>query len=233
MRSPALLLCLAAVLSACGGLASAPSGDLEDGWTDLFDGATLEGWHGYASTSRPAGWSVEDGILTFTPVEGASDIVAPGTYDDFELEVEWSIGECGNSGVLYRGEESVDSAPIWRTALEMQLLDDACHPDAAYPSHRAGALYDLYTPTEVAVRPAGAWNTSRIVADGPTIEHWLNGRRIIEAEQGSPEWNARVAASKFRDGSDFPGYGTRRSGIIGLQNHGDPVRFRAVRIRTL
>ena len=71
---------------------------------------------------------------------------------------------------------------------------DACHPDAAYPSHRAGALYDLYTPTEVAVRPAGAWNTSRIVADGPTIEHWLNGRRIIEAAQGSAEWNARSTA---------------------------------------
>lgn len=226
-----LLLLVSAALAACAGGAggAAPTDD----WVDLFDGQSLDGWHGYASEDVPSAWSVEEGVLTFTPGTGdGGDLVAPGTYGDFELEVEWQLAACGNSGVFYRGEEDADLAPIYRTALELQLLDDTCHPDAAYPSHRAGGLYDLYTPTADVDRP-GDWNTSRLVARGDRIEHYLNGTKIVDAEQGSADWDARVAVSKFRNAEAFPGYGTRRSGIVGLQDHGDTLRVRTVRIRTL
>lgn len=237
MTPRALLFALAVPLAACGGLVGGADGldgasPAQDTWVDLFDGASLDGWHGYARTDVPAAWSVEDGILTLSPgTDDGGDLVAPGTYDDFELEVEWRIAECGNSGILYRGEESEAMAPIYRTALELQLLDN-CHPDGQYPSHQNGALYDLYTPTADASRP-GDWNTSRVVADGASIEHWLNGEQIVEAEQGSAAWDARVAVSKFRNAESFPAYGTRRSGIIGIQDHGDRLEVRSVRVRSL
>ena len=231
------------VLAGCGGLAGcrAPASGADEagaraeaGWTDLFDGETLDGWTGYATDAVPDGWAVVDGVMTLTPDGGSwdADLVAPGTYGDFELEVEWKVQACGNSGVFYRGEEAADLAPIWRTSLEMQVLDDTCHPDGRYPSHRAGGLYDLYAPAEGALRP-GDWNTSRVVADGARIEHWLNGRKVVEATQGSADWDARLAVSKFRDGEAFPAYGTRRAGLVGLQDHGDTLRVRAVRIRPL
>jgi len=215
-------------LAACAGPGSATA----SGWTDLFDGTSLDGWHGYASADVPAAWTVQDGVLALSHETGeGGDLVAPGTYGDFELEVVWKIAECGNSGILYRGEEAAELAPIYRTALEMQVLDN-CHSDGRYPSHRNGALYDLYTPAEDASRP-GDWNTSRIVARGPHIEHWLNGRKIVEAEQGSDDWASRLSVSKFRDGEAFPAYGTRRAGLIGLQDHGDDLWVRSVRVRSL
>ena len=237
MRAPTILLAALLVpLAACGGAEGAASPEpAATGWVDLFDGATLDGWHGYASDAVPGGWSVIDGVMTLTPDGGDwdADLVADGTWADFELEVEWQIAPCGNSGILYRGEESAERAPIWRTSLEAQILDDTCHPDAQYPSHRAGGLYDLYVPETDGPAEGGVWHTTRIVADGDRIEQFLNGTRVVVAEQGSADWDARVAVSKFRDGAAFPGYGTRRSGLIGLQDHGDTLRVRAVRIRTL
>ena len=229
------LLLLAVLIAGCTGVNSeAPrplaAPDASD-WTELFDGEGLDGWHGYAAAEPPSAWTVEGGVLTFTPGGGGGDLIAPGTWGDFELEVEWRLAACGNSGVFYRGEESADLAPVWRTALEAQLLDDACHPDGVYPSHRAGALYDLYAPSPVP--PADGWRTLRVVADGDRVEHWLDGQRVVSAVQGSAEWDARLAVSKFRDGDAFPAYGTRRAGLVGLQDHGDTLRVRAVRIRPL
>lgn len=201
----------------------------------LFDGETLDGWHGYNRADTPAGWGVEDGAIHLTPGSGdGGDLIADGSYDDFELEMEWKVADCGNSGIFYRGEEDAALDNFYQTALELQVLDDACHPDAAYPSHRAGAIYDLYVPADLeAVRPAGEWNRVRVVARGPHVEHWLNGVKLVEAEAGSAGWNARVAASKFRDGAAFPAYGTRLGGAIGVQDHGDAVWYRNVRIRPL
>ena len=229
---PALLLAL--LLGACApppavGEAEAVDGD---GWTPLFDGETLDGWHGYNRADVPAAWSAADGEIRFTPGPDGGDLIADGTYDDFELELEWKLAACGNSGVFYRGEEGPALDAPWRTALEYQLLDDACNPDGAYPSHRAGALYDLYVPAASVARPA-QWNRTRIVADGDRIEHWLNGERVVTAEQGGAGWAARVAASKFRDADAFPAYGVRRGGVVGLQDHGDALQVRSVRIRPL
>ena len=231
-----LAACVGATTGADGAPANGAPADDASGWVELFDGVTLDGWTGYATDALPDGWTVQDGAMVLTPDGGEwdADLVAPGgPYADFELEVEWQVQPCGNSGVFYRGEEAPDLAPIWRTALEMQILDDGCHPDGRFPSHRAGGLYDLYTPAADALRPQGQWNAARVVADGDRIEHWLNGRRVVTAEQGSAEWRARLAVSKFRDAETFPGYGERRSGFVGLQDHGDTLRVRRVRIRAL
>ena len=213
---------------------SAPTGaDPDAGWVSLFDGETLDGWRGYNRTDAPSGWRVDEGAIHFQPGGEGGDLITDAVYEDFELEVEWKVAPCGNSGLFYTVEESAQLDVPWRTGLEMQVLDDACHADARYPSHRAGALYDLYTPLAQAVRPGGEWNQARIVVRDGRIEHWLNGQLVVEAEQGSADWDARVAASKFRDGAAFPAYGTRTRGAIGVQDHGDPVWFRALRIRRL
>ena len=230
--SPSVRLAFAAALiAACGGCASprAPSAPpepaAEGDWTDLTD---PRHWSSYGADTFPSGWSLDGGALARGADGDGGDIVTREPYADFELTVEWQVAPCGNSGIFYRGAPGAEY--VWNTSPEMQVLDDACHDDAQYPSHRAGAVYDLYTPTASVARPGGEWNVARIVADGPHVEHWLNGTKVAEYEQGSPEWAARVAASKFRD---EPGFGTHRTGLIGLQDHGDLVRFRSIRIRRL
>ncbi len=198
------------------------------GWDVLFDGSDLSAWHGYGQDGVPAVWRIEDGTLHSAPGGEGGDIVTREEYGDFELALGWKISPCGNSGIFYRGAEGQDY--IWRTAPEMQVLDDACHSDARFPSHRAGSNYDLYMATPDVVRPAGEWNEVRIVARGPHVEHWLNGQKVVEYEQGSKAWSSRVAASKFRE---MPDYGTHMRGVIGLQDHGDPVWYRDIRVRRL
>ncbi len=201
-----------------------PAGAL-DGWTDLTD---PRHWRSYSSDAFPSGWALVDDAIARTSSGDGGDIVTRESYADFELELEWKVAPCGNSGIFYRGAEGAEF--IWNTSPEMQVLDDTCHDDAAYPSHRAGAVYDLYTPAADVARPGGEWNAVRLVARGAHVEHWLNGVKVAEYEQGSDDWNARVAASKFRD---EPGFGTHRAGLIGLQDHGDLVWFRTIRIRRL
>ena len=202
-------------------------------WVDLFDGETLAGWHGIGQTAAPSAWRVTDGAIHLVPGDGdGGDLVADGTYGDFELELEWKVAPCGNSGVFYRGAEQ-EGQEIYASAPEYQVLDDACHPDARFPSHRAGSVYDLYTATPGAVRAGGEWNEARIVARGGHVEHWLNGIQAAAAEIGSADWQARLAASKFRDPADFPGFGSYAAGVIAVQDHGDEVWYRHVRIRPL
>ena len=208
--------------AASGAASDAASGGA---WTDLTDPRY---WRSYGTDTFPSGWVLEDGALARTDTGEGGDIVTREAYGDFELELEWKVAPCGNSGIFYRGAEGAEY--VWNTAPEMQVLDDTCHEDAQYPSHRAGAVYDLYTPSADVARPGGEWNAVRIVARGPHVEHWLNGTRIAEYEQGSDDWNARIQASKFRD---EPGFGTHLSGLIGLQDHGDLVWYRNIRIRRL
>ncbi len=198
------------------------------GWRLLFDGETLAGWRGYRRDSVPTGWRAEEGTLHFAPGGDGGDIVTLETFGSFELALDWKVAPGGNSGIFYWGQESHPA--IWHTAIEMQVLDDSGHADAATPSHRAGAVYDLYAPPEGIVHPAGEWNSVRIVADGPHAEHWLNGTRVADFEHDSSDWKRRVAASKF---AAFPDFARVRHGLIGLQDHGDPVWYRNVKIRTL
>ena len=194
-------------------------------WRLLFDG-TLEGWRGYQRADAPGGWSVEDGILTFTPGVDGGDLMTAQQFGDFELALEWKIGEGGNSGIFYRATEA-ERAPYW-TGPEFQILHNAGHPDGAAPETSAGSNYALHPPAEDVTRPVGEWNSVRIVLDGAQVQHWMNDVKIVEYELWTDEWRALVAGTKF---ADWPRYGMAPSGHIGLQDHGNPVWFRNIRIR--
>jgi hypothetical protein len=223
-------LSLTAVLVA----ASAPPNTLtpeekSQGWTLLFDGKTTSGWRGYNSQQMPDGWSVVDGALVRTGKGG--DIITVDTFDSFDLTFDWRIAKNGNSGVFFHVAEGPELGSVWHTGPEYQLLDDAGHPDAQNgPDRLAGANYALHPPATNVTRAVGAWNESRILVKGTHVEHWLNGEKVVEYELGSPDWERRVAASKF---VKTPRYGREKRGHIALQDHGDEVAFRTIKIRRL
>jgi hypothetical protein len=210
-----------------GGTVAASTGDSAGSdWRTLFDGKSTAGWRGYRSQTVPAGWRVEDGLLTRAGSGG--DLITTDKFGNFDLALEWKVAPGGNSGVMYRATE--DAERPYETGIEMQVLDDAKHADGKSPLTSAGALYGLYPARPGVVKPAGEWNAARVVVNGNHVEHWLNGVKVVEAEIGSPDWNARVAASKF---AEWPGYGKAREGHIVLQDHGDRVQYRNIRIRAL
>ncbi len=194
------------------------------GWMLLFDGETLAGWRSYQRESLEAGWAVVDGTLAWT--ERGGDIVTIEEYGDFELELEWRVEAGGNSGIFIRAGET--EPYIFMTAPEMQVLDDAGHRDGQSPLTSAGSNYGLHPAPAGAVKPAGEWNHARIRVAGQEVSQWLNGVHVVTYELGSEDWRARVAASKF---ARWPAYGTLESGHIGLQDHGDPVAYRNIKIR--
>ena len=201
------------------------AGERAAGWRLLFDGSTTQGWRNYGKTGI-TGWQVVDGALTRTGPGG--DIITADKYRNFELIADWKIAEGGNSGIFYRAVESTD--PIYYSAPEMQVLDDAKHNDGRSEMTSAGSNFALYPARRGAVKPAGQWNTARLVVNGNHVEHWLNDVKLVEYELGSPEWKERVAKSKF---NAWPAYGKAAEGYIGLQEHGDWVAFRNIRVRRL
>ena len=196
------------------------------GWRLLFDGRTMNAWRGFKQAGMPDGWRIVDGALT--RVGSGGDIITRDQFADFELSIDWRIASGGNSGIMYRVTEQDDAT--YRSGPEMQVLDDARHPDGKSRLTAAGSLYGLYPAPEGAVRPAGQWNTARIVVNGHRVEHWLNGIKTVEYELLGEEWRQKVAASKF---SEWPRYGQASRGHIALQDHGDLVSFRNIKIRTL
>jgi hypothetical protein len=193
------------------------------GWRLLFDGRTTAGWRGFRQTTMPAGWEVLDGALT--RVGGGGDIVTVDEFADFELALEWRIAPGGNSGIMYRVSEAGEATHL--TGPEMQVLDNAGHADGRNPLSSAGACYGLYAPAADVTHPIGSWNAVRIVAAGPRVEHWLNGTRIVAYEIGSADWLARLESSPF---FGVPGYGRAARGRVALQDHGDRVEYRSIRI---
>jgi hypothetical protein len=196
------------------------------GWKLLFDGETTRGWRGFRRSDMPDGWQAVDGELR--RVGRAGDIVTIEQFDDFELSIDWKVAEGGNSGIMFRVSEEWNST--WKSGPEMQVLDDERHPDGQRRETSAGSDYALHAAPAGVVRPAGEWNTARIVARGAHIEHWLNGVKVVEYELWTPAWEAQVAASKF---DTLPGYGRQRRGYIALQDHGDWVAYRDIKIRPL
>ena len=197
------------------------------GWRLLFDGRTTAGWRGYKSQDVPAAWKVVDGVLT---KEGKSDdLVSRDQFSDFELALDWKLAPGGNAGVFYRGTEEYEH--IYWSAPEYQLLDDALHPDGKSRLTAAGAAYGLYPSPAGIVKPAGQWNATRLVVKGAHVEHWLNGTKLLEYELGSPDWAAKVKASKFKD---WPNYGRAQKGLIGIQgDHEGLLQLRNIRIHEL
>tara|TARA_B100000674_G_scaffold36558_1_gene25596 strand:- start:611 stop:1861 length:1251 start_codon:yes stop_codon:yes gene_type:complete len=196
------------------------------GWTTLFDGTSMEHFRGFKQRDMPDGWEIVDGALTLTGSGG--DIVTRKQYDDFELELQWRVTEAGNSGIFYNVTEDCDH--VWETGPEMQVLDDERHYDGKNELTSAGANYALHAPVGDVVRPAGEWNTARILVCGNEVTYWLNGVEVVSYVLHSADWKALVAGSKF---ASMPDYGQRSSGHIALQDHGDVVSFRDIRIRDL
>ena len=203
------------------------------GWTLLFDGKSLNGWRGYKKTDASGTrWKVEDGLLTVDPgagkdTHGQMDIVTTSTFDRFELTWEWRIAEGGNSGLKYFVLEDQNSA----IGHEYQLIDDERHPDAKIGPHRqTAALYDVMPAENRPLKPAGQFNQSRIVSNGTTVEHYLNGTKVLQYELDSPALRAAIAKSKFKDIARF---GKLQNGFILLQDHGDRAWYRNIKIRRL
>jgi hypothetical protein len=194
------------------------------GWRLLFDGKSMSGWRGFETPAPDPGWHVEGGALMPDP-KTSKDIMTIETFGDFELAFAWKIAPKGNSGVMYRvveqGQETYQSGP------EYQILDNS---RGEPPLERAGSLFGLYAPTQDATRPVGAFNDARIVVRHGHVEHWLNGVKVVAYDLGSDDFKARVAASKFRA---WPQFAASPTGHIALQNHGDAVAFRDIRIRPL
>lgn len=199
------------------------------GWRDLFNGTDLSGWKSYKGDTPGDGWVVEEGAITLSS-GGAGDLVTADDFGPFELVLEWRVAPKGNSGVIYLVNEVEGAGATWHTGPEMQVLDNDGHRDGAFPSHRAGTLYDLAVPASAGVKPVGDWNEARILFTGSRIEHWLNGEKLVDVSYGDEDWAARVAGSKFRD---MPHFGKASSGRIALQDHGDRVWYRNIRIRAL
>jgi len=197
------------------------------GWRLLFDGQAASQWRGYKSAAMPAGWYVQDGALMKD--KGTEDIITRDTYGNFELALDWKIATGGNSGIFYRGTEEYDH--VYWSAPEYQLLDDANAPDGRSRLTSAGADYGLYPSPAGIVKPAGEWNSTRIIVNGAHVEHWLNGTKLLEYELWSPDWEAKVKASKF---AAWPNYARAKRGVIAIQgDHNGQLALRNIRIREI
>lgn len=194
------------------------------GWRLLFDGTSTAGWRGFKAPAPDAGWTAKDGVLSPDP-KVSKDIMTKESFANFELSFEWRISPKGNSGVMFhvieQGDETYQSGP------EYQVLDNA---RGERPPERAGGLYALYAPSVDVPRPVGAFNQGRIVVDHGKVEHWLNGVKVAAYDMHSADFKARVAASKFRA---WPQFASSPTGHIALQNHGDAVGYRNLKIRPL
>lgn len=211
--------------------------EIDEGWELLFDGQSAEHWRGYNMDQIPVnGWVVENGILQFNPADNGNwtanlDIITKKTYEDFEFKIDWMIEEGGNSGIFYHVLEQ-ERAIYW-SGPEYQILDNENHPDSdqgVNGNRKAGSLYDLIPADPQNTKPFGEWNSVRIVSDGPMIQHWQNGEKVVEYERWTRDWFDMLHESKF---NCYPEFGAIRSGHIGLQDHGDVVKFRNIKIRTL
>jgi hypothetical protein len=202
-------------------------------WVSLFNGKDLTGWHSWLSDQVLPQWKVEDGAIVLTE-KGGKDLVTDKEYGDFELELEWKISEGGNSGIIFHVVEDKKYCCSYSTGPEIQVLDDQKHPDAKagkVGNHKAGSLYDMLPPSDfTAVKPAGEWNKVKIVIKNGRGESWLNGKKVVDFATQGEEWNKMVANSKFKT---WEGFGAFSKGKIALQDHGNKVSYRKIRIKEL
>ncbi|MDO5979535.1 3-keto-disaccharide hydrolase [Flavivirga spongiicola] len=204
-------------------------------WVTLFDGSSFNNWRGYLSDKMPSEWSIEDGTMAFTPGEhGGKNIITKEKYTNFVLSLEWKISELGNSGIFWSVFEDEAFPEAYQTGPEIQVLDNKKYADAEvnHKHHQAGALYDMVPPAHDVCKPAGEWNTCLIKVDHKSNSGsvTLNGTVIAEFAVHGSTWDALVAKSKFKD---WKGFGKHQTGHIGLQDHGNKVWFRNIKIKKL
>lgn len=196
---------------------------------NLFDGKTTTGWHSYLKTG-PGAWKVVDGALQLDPkAPGQGDLVTDKEYENYELSLQWKIAEGGNSGIIFGVHEDPSFDATYLTGIEMQVLDDQKAEDNKLANHRAGSLYDMEAPAHPA-KPAGEWNKVTIKKLNGHLTFWLNGKKVIDTQIGSAEWQAMLNKSKFKTWKGFAAY---PKGHIALQDHGAVVSFKDIKIKEL
>jgi len=229
------LVCLQGLAKPGHGVASRRSTQpKKSGWVNLFDGKSLNGWHNYNKTGKVNSWAVTDGTLVClgeTPGATGGDIVTDKQYSNFELEWSWKAEKGSNSGVMYHVVESPKYHATYETGPEYQLIDDKGWPGKLEAWQKAGCDYAMHLPNnQKKLMPVGEWNTSKIVFNNGHVEHWLNGKKILEFEAWSKDWKAKKAAGKWKD---YPDYGMAKTGRISLQDHGKKTYFKDIRVREL
>jgi len=202
------------------------------GWRLLYDGKSLDNFQSYNSSSLSPKWETSPNAIHFNPaIQGqGGDIMTKAQYEDFELSLEWRIQDCGNSGIFFNVQKVKDQCCTWSTGPEMQVLDNTCHPDAKIIKHRAGDLYDLIESSTETVKPAGEWNQIKIISKDANVEFWQNGEKVVSFTMHDENWKNMIANSKFKD---MPEFGKYKHGHIALQDHGDKVWYRNIKIREL
>lgn len=212
------------------------AGEAASDWVSLFDGESLKGWHGFNQADEVGNWVVEDGMLTCLGKTAEDnprvDLVTDADFGNFELEWEWKISEGGNSGLLYHVVEDPKYRSSHETGPEYQLIDEIGFPGTLESWQLAGANYAMnpVDNSKKELNPVGEWNVSKIIYDNGLVEHWLNDQKVVSFEEGTPAWNQEKAEGKWKD---YPDYKSVNSGKIALQDHGDPIWFRNIRIKEL
>ena len=201
-----------------------------EGWNLLFDGESLEGWRSYNQSNLNAQWTVDEHSIHLSSAGGKDIVIPGGPYENFELRMDWKLIPGGNSGIIYNVVENEKYRASYLTGPEMQILDNGVHGDGKIFMHRAGDLYDMIPCSFVTANPGGEWNSIRLIINNGKVEHWQNGYKVVEYEMFTPEWDAMVAKSKFRNWSDF---GKSHGGQIVLQDHQNQIWFKNIKIKTL
>jgi hypothetical protein len=207
------------------------------GWQLLFDGTSKSNFHVFNNTSDGSAWQVTDGALRLdtttkkdNKIVGGGDLVTNDEYESFDLKLDWKISAGGNSGIMFYVQEGPKFERTYHTGPEMQVLDNAAHPDAKINKHRAGDLYDLITSSPETVKPVGEWNQVEIISNKGALEFHLNGTKVLATTMWDDAWKKMIAASKFKQWS---GFGTYKKGRIALQDHGNTVWYRNIKIKKL
>jgi hypothetical protein len=223
----------------------------EAGWITLFDGQSFNGWRGYNREDVPGAWTIEDGAIKIqgsgrgeAGAQNGGDLVFAQKFGNFELELEWKVSKGANSGIFYLAQE-IEGQPIYISSPEYQVLDNEGHPDAKLGkdgNRKSASLYDMIPANPQNAKPAGEWNKAKIVCFKGTVVHFQNDEQVLEYHLWTDAWKALLQESKFKEGStDFPlafGLlsdcgGTEHKGFIGLQDHGDDVWFRNIKVKIL
>ena len=236
IHSSLIAMTFVSLLCSCTSISKAPKED--NGWKLLFDGKTTNGWRGAKLDGFPEhGWVAEDGVLTVLESGGGEsaaggDIITLDKYSDFELQLDFKLTPGANSGIKYFVDPELNKGPGSSIGLEYQLLDDQRHPDAKLGSHEGSrtlaSLYDLIKAENKHPNPIGQWNHAVVISKGNHVEHWLNGHKVLEYERKTTRFRKLVQGSKYKD---WPGFGEWEKGHILLQDHGNTVSFKNIKIR--
>jgi len=211
----------------------------ESEWIILFDGKTTNGWHTYGTDTIGKAWKIQDSalyldaskLLDESHTKEGGDIITDDEFENFDLKLDWKIAPKGNSGIMiYIHEDTTKFKTPWQSGPEIQVLDNAGHPDAKIKTHRAGDLYDLLSVSKETVKPAGEWNHVEVVSNKGKLDIYLNNEHVIDTTMWNDAWYKMIAKSKFKE---FPGFGTYKKGKIGLQDHGFSVWFKNIMIKKL